>query len=93
MRVGDQADSMFIIIKGEVGIYTDHHATNCIVTLGDPKVFGEKALENDEPRYLLNYELFFRIATIKALTDLLCFELNKNDYHQAVYYVKMIQKS
>lgn len=41
---------MYVLIKGEVGIYIDDELKNCIVTLGENKVFGERALDNDDKR-------------------------------------------
>lgn len=52
MKKGDIADCMYLIIKGEAGIYIDDELKNCIVTLKDHKVFGERALDNDDRRYV-----------------------------------------
>ncbi|CDW75551.1 UNKNOWN [Stylonychia lemnae] len=52
MRKGDDGDFMCVIIKGEVGVYIDVEVKNCIVILGENKVFGERALETDDKRRL-----------------------------------------
>ena len=51
MRKGDEGDCMYVILKGDVGIYVDAELKNCIVTLGENKIFGERALETDDKRY------------------------------------------
>jgi len=50
MRKGDDGDFMCVVIKGEVGVYIDSEVKNCIVILGENKVFGERALETDDKR-------------------------------------------
>lgn len=50
MKKGDEGDCMYVILKGSVGIYIDPELKNCIVTLGENKVFGERALETDDKR-------------------------------------------
>lgn len=50
MKKGDDGDCMYVIIKGEVGIYIDPEIKNCIVVLNENKVFGERALETDDKR-------------------------------------------
>ena len=50
MKKGDDGDFMYVIIKGEVGVYIDSEVKNCIVILGENKVFGERALETDDKR-------------------------------------------
>lgn len=41
---------MYLIIKGEVGVYIDEELSNCIAVLKENKLFGERALDNDEKR-------------------------------------------
>lgn len=41
---------MYLLIKGEVGIYLDEEHQNCIAKLNDGKIFGERALEHDDKR-------------------------------------------
>jgi CRP-like cAMP-binding protein len=48
MKKGDDGDCMYIIIKGEVGVYVDETHSNCIAILKENKVFGERALETEE---------------------------------------------
>ena len=49
MRKGDEGDCMYILFQGEVGIYINANES-CVATLKDNKVFGERALENDDKR-------------------------------------------
>ena len=49
MRQGDNADCMFILLNGEVGVYVGYDDT-CVAVLKDNKVFGERALEHDDKR-------------------------------------------
>lgn len=80
MRKGDEGDCMYVIIKGEVGIYIDPEVKNCIVVLGENKVFGERALETDDKRG----------ATIKSHDEVQCLILYKSDYRNVIYHIKMI---
>ena len=57
MRKGDEGDCMYLILAGEVGIYMDTEFNNCIVLLGEKKVFGERALETDDKRYYYTHYL------------------------------------
>jgi CRP-like cAMP-binding protein len=50
MKKGDEGDCMYCLIEGEVGIYIDIECVNCIAVLKENKVFGERALENDDKR-------------------------------------------
>lgn len=40
---------MYILFQGEVGIYVGEE-NNCVATLKDSKVFGERAMETDDKR-------------------------------------------
>ena len=52
MKKGDEGDCMYILITGEVGVYIDEEMKNCIAVLSVNKVFGERALETDDKRYI-----------------------------------------
>lgn len=41
---------MYLLLAGEVGVYTDDQLKNCIAVLHEGKVIGERALENDDKR-------------------------------------------
>ena len=41
---------MYIVYKGEVGVYIDNEMKVCVVVLKATKVIGEAALEKDEVR-------------------------------------------
>lgn len=84
MRKGDEGDCMYVIIRGAVGIYIDAELKNCIVTLSENKVFGERALETDDKR---------GATIIVHDPGAWCLLLHKNDYRSVVYHIKMIQKS
>ena len=76
MRQGDNADCMFILLNGEVGVYVGYDDT-CVAVLKDNKVFGERALEHDDKR----------TATIIAQTDTQCLILMKKDYKDIIYVI------
>ncbi|CDW88204.1 UNKNOWN [Stylonychia lemnae] len=66
----------------EVGIYVNEEET-CVAVLKDSKVFGERALENDDKRG----------ATIIAHYPTLCLVLYKKDYKEIIYdwsYIKLL---
>lgn len=86
---------MYIIVKGEVGIYIDPENKNCIAILKENKVFGERALETDDRRYVTRIHPLhvFRGATIIAHEPMLCLVLHRNDFRDVVYHVKLLQKS
>jgi CRP-like cAMP-binding protein len=83
MKKGEEGDCMYILVKGEVGVYIGAGEDNCVAMLGDNKIFGERALETNEKRG----------ATIKAHKKTITMILNKNDFKEIVYHVKMLQKS
>ncbi len=93
MRKGEEGDFMYVIISGECGIYLDDTLTNCILSISDTKVFGEKALETDDKRYYSSLINILRGASIKAHTYTQCLILHKNDFKNVIYHVKMLQKS
>ena len=67
MRKGDEGDCLYLILSGEVGIYMDQELKECIVQLGEKKVFGERALETDDKRQYLR--LIFIEELLLYLTD------------------------
>lgn len=67
MRKGDEADCMYIIYHGEVGIFADYDCTIQFATVKPNQVFGEKALENNNNRG----------ASVKALRDSKMLRLKK----------------
>jgi CRP-like cAMP-binding protein len=42
---GDEAEEMFILYSGEVGVYVDNECKNPLAVISENKVFGETALE------------------------------------------------
>jgi CRP-like cAMP-binding protein len=71
---GDEADCMYIIYQGEVGIFGDVECTFMFATCKPNQVIGEKALENDNKRG----------ASIKALKDCKMLRLKKLHYKSIV---------
>ena len=47
---GEEANEMFILYSGEVGVYINDDHTKCVAILNENKVFGEAALEKDDKR-------------------------------------------
>lgn len=64
---------MYILFAGEVGIYISD--AKCVAVLRDSKVFGERALDNDD----------LRGATIIAHQRSECLVLYKDDYKDIIY--------
>lgn len=64
---GDEGDSLFIIVEGEVGIYKGKVK---IATLGPRDFFGEMAILDSEPRS----------ATVIAEKDLICLKISREDF-------------
>jgi len=67
MRKGDEADCMYIIYQGEVGIFADYECTIQFASVKPNQVFGEKALENNNTRG----------ASVKAIKDSKVLRLKK----------------
>lgn len=67
MRKGDEADCMYIIYQGEVGIFADVECTIQFASCKPNQVFGEKALENNNKRG----------ASIKCITECKLLRLKK----------------
>ena len=80
MRKDEIGDCMYCLIKGEVAVFIDTEMNNCIVTLKENKVFGERALEHDDKR----------TASIVAKQKSLCLKLDKNDFLEVIFHVKML---
>ncbi len=64
MNKGDEADCMYILYSGKVGIFVDNECTIKVAEVVPNQVFGEKALESNNKRG----------ASVKALMEckLLC---------------------
>ena len=64
-----EADSMYIVLKGRVGVYKNHGKPNetLVTTLEPGDFFGEMALFLNEPR----------MATVAAQEDVLTLEINR----------------
>ncbi len=71
-KIGDQGDTMYIIITGNVNIciYSADGKEQVVATLGPSEYFGEMALLTGEPRS----------ATVKATEPAEMFLLYKNDF-------------
>eukprot|EP00347_Sterkiella_histriomuscorum_P006891 403351043 len=82
MRKGDEADCMYIIYQGEVGIFADVECTIQFASCKPNQVFGEKALENNNKRG----------ASIKCLTECKLLRLKKLFFKSIVLDVIMMQK-
>ncbi|CDW71420.1 UNKNOWN [Stylonychia lemnae] len=83
MRKGDEADCMYIIYAGEVGIFFDVDCATPMFSSCKPnQVFGEKALENNNRRG----------ASIKVLIDCKLLRLKKLFYQSIVQDVIAMQK-
>lgn len=65
---GDQGDSLYLVVEGEVGIYFDGKRLNTIRERG---YFGEMSILDDEPRS----------ATAKAETDCLLLRIQRDDFN------------
>lgn len=72
---GDPPTDMFIVLMGEVGLYSD---TKCLRVTIENNTFGEKALDS--------MELRDRTAVAHKVT--VCLTLNKLDYEEKTYIVE-----
>jgi len=68
MRKGDDANEMFLILKGEVGIFFDDDMQHCVVKLNVNQTFGERALQTQEKR----------VAHVVALQPTFCLVLSRD---------------
>jgi CRP-like cAMP-binding protein len=71
-RQGEPADSLYILARGQVGIFHDstdgtQPARQRLATLHSPQYFGEMGLLTGQPR----------TATVAAESDVLCYRLGK----------------
>jgi small-conductance mechanosensitive channel/CRP-like cAMP-binding protein len=75
-RQGNEAHFLYIITKGEVEVRVnvDGAESRCIATLHPCDVFGEMGLMTGEPRS----------ATVTALTDVVCYKLDKVAFSDAL---------
>lgn len=71
IRQGETGREFFVIARGEVEILIDGNRVN---TLGSGSYFGEVALMKEQARN----------ATVRALNDLVCFILEKEDFKAVV---------
>jgi len=72
IREGDQADSLFIIDKGQADVLSDSSGGVVIGQLGEGDFFGEVALLTGQTRS----------ATVIAKTEIVAFELFRDDLDQ-----------
>lgn len=79
---GDDADEMYFVIKGQVGVYlgTDN---GCVRILGCADMFGERALQTDKKR---------RDSTLKAHEHTYCLALDRKDFQDRVFFFANNQK-
>jgi cAMP-dependent protein kinase regulator len=69
VREGDNASSMFAIVRGSVSIERLEHGVNvCLATMGEGDFFGEMGLISDSPR----------LATVRARDELAVLELMRD---------------
>jgi small-conductance mechanosensitive channel/CRP-like cAMP-binding protein len=78
-RQGDPSDSLYILARGEVGIFREPDkgtasARKRLVTLAAPSIFGEMGLLTGEARS----------ATIIAESDVLCYRLDKRGFEEII---------
>jgi len=76
MSKGDDANCMFIVIKGEVGIYLDEGLKVRLASIKDNHIFGERALLRQ----------IKRTAWAKAHTRTICLTLSTSDFDNQIYY-------
>ena len=71
VRAGEEADSMFLIVAGEVEVFLrlNGHLEKRLTTLGAGMSFGEMAMVNRERR----------TADIRAVVDIVCYEVAFDD--------------
>ena len=76
-RQGNEAHYLYIIIKGaaEVRVATTEGESRAVAKLGSGDVFGEMGLLTGEPR----------TATITALTDAVCYRLDKEAFKDVLH--------
>jgi len=74
---------MYILVKGEVGVYVDEDLASCIAVLQENKVFGERALQQDEPRG----------ACVRAHKDSLCLLITRKEFKKVVQVIKETQRT
>ncbi|CAG9333700.1 unnamed protein product [Blepharisma stoltei] len=77
---GDEADSMFIIFSGKVGIYLEDGSNIGIKSTKD--AIGETALDTEMPRS----------AGVKAEEPTVIFKLKKTDYDSVILGIKKLEK-
>ena len=75
-RQGNEAHYLYIIVKGEaeVRIVAGEGQSRAVARLGKGQVFGEMGLMTGEPR----------TATVIALTDTVCYRLDKDTFKEAL---------
>jgi small-conductance mechanosensitive channel/CRP-like cAMP-binding protein len=78
-RQGDPSDSLYILARGEVGIFRDPEpgsgdARHRLTTLAAPSYFGEMGLLTGQAR----------TATIIAESDVLCYRLDKRGFEETI---------
>lgn len=72
-RKGDAADSLFLLVRGQVGVYDEDATTGARVKLAEldaPAYFGEMGLLLGAPRR----------ATVVAAGDVLCYRLDQTGF-------------
>ena len=79
---GDEGDTFFVILKGEVAVVREEEGKEVIVvTLGVGACFGELSLLDGRPR----------TATMVCVTDTTCAVLSKDDYTNLLLSAKKEQ--
>jgi small-conductance mechanosensitive channel/CRP-like cAMP-binding protein len=76
-RQGNEAHYLYIVIKGsaEVRVAGETNESRAIATLSSGDVFGEMGLLTGEPR----------TATVTALTDAVCYRLDKDAFRDVLH--------
>lgn len=79
IKLGDTADCMYIVYKGELDILINHQV---IAEKLPGDVVGETALDNNRPRN----------SDVYARTDAIVFKLKSSDYKNVIFQLKKLDK-
>jgi len=86
-RVGDKANAVFLLLSGEVGLYSPSDPSTAYMNIRQDETFGEMVLVEGE----------LRNARSQCLSDCLVLEIEKRDfdirYENADLLIKAMMKS